>query len=72
MRLDTQTLPKKDSFKYLGSILQGGGDIDGDGIHRISETRMKWGLASGVLGDKKISLKLKGKLYKMVVRPTLL
>ncbi|XP_055821984.1 uncharacterized protein LOC129890457 [Solanum dulcamara] len=33
---------------------------------------MKWRLASGVLCDNKVPLKLKGKFYKVVVRPILL
>ncbi len=32
----------------------------------------KWRGASGVLCDKKVPLKLKGKFYSVVVRPTLL
>ncbi|KAM3205400.1 hypothetical protein P3L10_028810 [Capsicum annuum] len=33
---------------------------------------MKWKLASGVLCDKKVPPKLKGKFYRVVVRPALL
>lgn len=33
---------------------------------------MKWRLAFGVLCNKKIPLKLKGKFYRMIVRPSLL
>ncbi|KAG5596110.1 hypothetical protein H5410_037342 [Solanum commersonii] len=33
MRLDTQIIPKKDSFKYLGSVIQGSGDIGDDVTH---------------------------------------
>ncbi|KAG5597751.1 hypothetical protein H5410_038983 [Solanum commersonii] len=72
MRLDTQIIPKKDSFKYLGSVIQGSGDIDDDVTHRIGVAWMKWRNASGVLCDKKIPPRLKGKFYRVVVRPALL
>ncbi|XP_060211622.1 uncharacterized protein LOC132639158 [Lycium barbarum] len=72
VRLGTQVIPKKRSFKYLGSIIQENGDIDDDVSHRIGAGWMKWRLASGVLCDKKVPLKLKGRFYKVVVRPTLL
>jgi hypothetical protein len=35
VRLDGQVVPKKDTFRYLGSILQKDGDIDEDLNHRI-------------------------------------
>ncbi|KAG5592657.1 hypothetical protein H5410_043171 [Solanum commersonii] len=57
---------------YLGSVIQGSGDIDDDVTHRIGVAWMKWRLASGVLCDKKIPPKLKGKFYRVVVRPALL
>ncbi|KAG5578791.1 hypothetical protein H5410_049418 [Solanum commersonii] len=48
------------------------GDIDEDVTHRIGVAWMKWRLASGVLCDKKIPSRLKGKFYRVVVRPALL
>ncbi|WMV37399.1 hypothetical protein MTR67_030784 [Solanum verrucosum] len=72
VRLDTQIIPKKESFKYLRAVIQGSGDIDDDVTHRIGAAWMKWRLASGVLCDKKVPLKLKGKFYRVVVRPALL
>ncbi|XP_015162155.1 uncharacterized protein [Solanum tuberosum] len=72
VRLATQIIPKKESFKYLGSVIQESGDIDDDVTHRIGAAWMKWRLASGVLCDKKIPPKLKGKFYRVVVRPSLL
>ncbi|KAL3368566.1 hypothetical protein AABB24_009429, partial [Solanum stoloniferum] len=72
VRLATQIIPKKESFKYLGSVIQESGDIDDDVTHRIGAAWMKWRLASGVLCDKKIPPKLKGKFYRVVVRPALL
>jgi hypothetical protein len=35
VRLDGQVVPKKDTFCYLGSMLQKNGDIDEDVSHRI-------------------------------------
>jgi hypothetical protein len=32
---DGQVVPKKDTFRYLGSMLQKNGDIDEDVSHRI-------------------------------------
>ncbi|KAG5580363.1 hypothetical protein H5410_050990 [Solanum commersonii] len=72
VRLATQIIPKRESFKYLGSVIQGSGDIDDDVTHHIGVAWMKWRLASGVLCDKKIPSRLKGKFYKVVVRPALL
>ncbi|KAK4364064.1 hypothetical protein RND71_015422 [Anisodus tanguticus] len=70
--LSTQVIPKKGSFKYLGSIIQGNGEIDDDVTHRIGAGWMKWRLASGVLCDKKVPPKLKGRFYRVVVRLTIL
>ncbi|XP_060182381.1 uncharacterized protein LOC132612053 [Lycium barbarum] len=72
VQLDTQVIPKKESFKYLGSIIQGIGEIDDDVTHRIGAGWMKWKLASGVLCDRKVTPILKGKFYKAVVRLAML
>ncbi|XP_070013916.1 uncharacterized protein [Nicotiana sylvestris] len=72
VRLDSQVIPWRGSFKYLVSIIHGDGEIDEDITHRIGTEWMKWRLASGVLCDKKVPLKLKAKFYRMVVIPTML
>ncbi|XP_059282471.1 uncharacterized protein LOC132036212 [Lycium ferocissimum] len=72
VKLGTQIIQKIDNFKYLGSIIQRNGEIDDDVTHRIGAGWMKWRLASGVLCDKKVPPKLKGKFYNVVVRPTML
>ncbi|KAG5583500.1 hypothetical protein H5410_054127, partial [Solanum commersonii] len=46
--------------------------LNEDVTHRIGVAWMKWRLASGVLCDKKIPSRLKGKFYRVVVRPALL
>lgn len=70
--LDGQLVAKKDTFRYLGSMLQKDGDIDEDVRHRISAGWLKWRQASGVLCDKRVPQKLKGKFYRTAIRPAML
>ncbi|PHT58092.1 hypothetical protein CQW23_00455 [Capsicum baccatum] len=72
VKFESQEVCKRDSFKYLGSVIQGNGEIDEDVSHRIGAGWMKWKIASGVLCDKKVPPKLKGKFYRVVVRPAML
>ncbi|PHT59458.1 Triose phosphate/phosphate translocator, chloroplastic [Capsicum baccatum] len=72
VKLESHEVCKRDSFKYLGSVIQGNGEIDEDVSHHIGAGWMKWKLAAGVLCDKKVPPKLKGKFYRVVVRPTIL
>jgi hypothetical protein len=37
--LDGQMIPKKDIFRYLGSMLQKDGDVDEDVSHKI---KVRW------------------------------
>ncbi|XP_060177825.1 uncharacterized protein LOC132607761 [Lycium barbarum] len=60
VKIEAQTIPKRGSFNYLGSIIQGDGEIDNDAAHRISAGWMKWRRPSGVLCNKKVSPRRKG------------
>jgi hypothetical protein len=62
--LDGQVVAKKETFRYFGSMLQKDGDIDEDVRHKISVGWLKWRQASGVLCDKKVPQKLKGKFLE--------
>ncbi|XP_071713470.1 uncharacterized protein [Rutidosis leptorrhynchoides] len=59
-----QILHPQTSFRYLGSMLYKLGRIDEDVSHRIKVGWVKWRAATGVLCDRKIPLKLKGKFFK--------
>ncbi|CAN6541304.1 unnamed protein product [Malus baccata var. baccata] len=72
VRIGDQEIPKSDRFRYLGSILQKNGELDGDLNHRIQAGWMKWKSASGVLCDRRMPLKLKGKFYRTAIRPAML
>jgi hypothetical protein len=69
---DGQVVLKKDTFRYLGSMLKNNRDIDEDVSHRIKTGWLKWHQVSGVLCDPRVPLKLKDKLYRTVIRPTML
>ncbi|GKA47658.1 ataxia telangiectasia mutated family protein [Tanacetum coccineum] len=56
-------LQPKESFRYLGSMLHKFGRIDEDVSNRIKAAWMKWRAATGVLCDRNVPLKLKGKFY---------
>ena len=65
-------VPRVEKFKYLRSIVEERGDIDEDISHRLRTGRQKWKKAAGVLCDKKILFRLKGRVYRTVIRPALL
>ena len=70
--IDGLSIPKVEKFKYLGSIVQQNGEIDEDINQRIKVGWQKWKHATGVLCDKMMHVGLKGKVYRMVVRPAIL
>ena len=53
-----------DHFRYLGSLVDEGGDVEREINCRIQAGWKGWGEVSGVLCDRKMPVKLKGKLYK--------
>ena len=53
-------------------MLQRDGDIDTDVSHRIKAGWIKWRQASGVLCDKRVPQKLKGKFYRTAIRLAML
>ena len=53
-------------------MLQRDGDIDADISHRIKARWIKWRQASGILYDKRVPQKLKGKFYRTTIRQAML
>ncbi|XP_070014541.1 uncharacterized protein [Nicotiana sylvestris] len=70
--LESQVIPKRGSFKYLGSVIQGIGEIDEDVTHRIGVGWMKWKLATRVLCDKKVSSLLKAPVTLQLMQELML
>jgi hypothetical protein len=72
VRLDGQVVPKKDTFRYLRSMLQKNRDIGEDVSHRIKASWLKWRQTSGIFCDPRVSLKLKDTFYRTVIRLAML
>ena len=72
IRLDGKIVQGLDFFRYLRSILQKDGELDGDVAHRIKSGWLKWKNATGLLCDRGMPNKLKGKFYRTTIRPALL
>jgi len=70
--LDDRPTPKVDKFKYLGSIIQQNVDIDEDINHCIKVGWQKWKYSASVVCDKRVPRGLKGKVYRIVVKPAVL
>ena len=58
-------------FKYLGAMLCEGGGSSRDVQERVKAGWRKWGEVSAVINDKRMGMRLKAKVYLLVVRPVL-
>ena len=59
-------------FKYLGTSIEEEGGMEIEIAKRVGAGWMNWKTCSGVLCDKRMPVKLKGKVYRTVVRHAML
>ncbi|KAK3572429.1 hypothetical protein QTP86_032648 [Hemibagrus guttatus] len=72
VRLQGEEVKKVQEFKYLGSTVQSNGECGKEVKKRVQAGWNGWRKVSGVLCDKKISARIKGKVYRTVVRAAML
>ncbi|KAK3557429.1 hypothetical protein QTP70_026629, partial [Hemibagrus guttatus] len=72
VRLQGEEVKKVQEFKYLGSTVQSNGECGKEVKKRVQAGWNGWRKVSGVLCDRKISARIKGKMYRTVVRPAML
>ncbi|KAK3556290.1 hypothetical protein QTP70_007046 [Hemibagrus guttatus] len=68
VRLQGEEVKKVLEFKYLGSTVQSNGECGKEVKKRVQAGWNGWRKVSGVLCDRKISARIKGKVYRTVVR----
>ncbi|KAK3529612.1 hypothetical protein QTP70_032034, partial [Hemibagrus guttatus] len=71
VRLQGEEVKKVQEFKYLGSTVQSNGECGKEVKKRVQAGWNGWRKVSGVLCDRKISARIKGKVYRTVVRPAM-
>ena len=59
-------------FKYLGTSMEEEGGKETEITKRVGTGWINWKKCSGVLCDRRMPVKLKGKVYKTVIRPAML
>ena len=72
LEMDTENLRKVEFFKYLGSVLDNSGGMDREIGNRIQAGWASWRKCSGVMCDRRMSMKLKRKIYTTVIRPAVI
>lgn len=71
IRIQGTLLKKVEMYKYLGSVVQASGEVEMEVTSKIQAGWLKWRGSKGVLCDRKVPMKLKGKFYAAVVRPAM-
>ena len=72
IQLQGETVKRVKTFTYLGSTLAEDGELDAEVTHRVQNGWKNWKRVSGVLCDRKMNVKIKGKVHITVVRPVLM
>ena len=69
VRMDGQLLKQVEHFVYLGGAIQRNGDAETEVRRRIQAGANAWRRVEGVMADRRISKKLKGKVLSVCVTP---
>ena len=72
VRLDGEVIKSVDGFNYLGSTITADGSEEREVARRTQTGWKNWREVSGVLCDRRMPVKLKGKVYKTVIRPAMM
>ena len=69
VKMEDTKVPRVKEFKYLGSTVQESGSCEREVKKRVQAGWNGWRRVSGVICDKRLPARVKGKVYSSVVRP---
>ena len=69
VKMEDTKVPRVKEFKYLGSTVQESGGCNREVKKRMQAGWNEWRKISGVICDRKLPARVKGKVYSLVVRP---
>ena len=71
VKMEDIKVPRVKEFKYLGSTVQESGGCKREVRKRVQAGWNGWRRVSGVICDKRLPARVKGKVYSSVVRPAM-
>ena len=72
VKMQGEEVAKVEDFKYLGSTVQSNGECGREVKKRVQAGWNGWRRMSGVICDRRVSARVKGKVYRVAVRPAML
>ena len=72
VKMQGQVAPEVEDFKYLRSTIACNGKSDREVKKRIQAGWNNWRKVTGLVYDRKVPVRLKGCIYKAIVRPAML
>ena len=71
VKMEDAKMPRVKEFKYLGSTVQESGGCEREVKKRVQAGWNGWRRVSGVICDRRLPARVKGKVYSSVVRPAM-
>ena len=69
--MEDTKVPRVNKLKYLGSLVQESGSCEREVKKRVQAGWNGWRKVSGVIYDRRLPARVKGKVYSSVVRPAM-
>ena len=71
VKMENTKMPRVKKFKYVGSTVQESGSREREVKKRVLSGLNGWTKVSGVICDRKLPARIKGKVYSSVVKPAM-